>query len=139
MRKSVSSSLVLIATLLVAPAAYSLSKSEQAIVDRIAPVGSVCIEGDTSCATAATPVASGPRSGAEIYDSVCMGCHNTGAAGAPKRGDVAAWAPRIDQGMEMLVSNAINGIGAMPAKGTCGDCSDEDIANAVQYIVDASQ
>lgn len=46
-------------------------------------------------AKAEAPAASGPRDGATIYNSVCGACHNTGAAGAPKIDDKAAWAPRL--------------------------------------------
>ncbi len=139
MRKSVSSPLLFIIALLLAPSAWSLTKTEQAIADRLTPVGMVCIEGDESCATAAAPVSEGPRSGEEVYGSVCMGCHNTGAAGAPKLGDVAAWAPRLEKGMETLISNAINGINAMPAKGACGNCSDEEITSAVEHLLNNSK
>ncbi|MEP2614970.1 c-type cytochrome, partial [Marinobacter alexandrii] len=66
-------------------------------------------------------------------------CHNTGAAGAPKKGDAAAWAPRIDKGMETLISHAVNGFNAMPAKGGCASCPDEEIASAVEYLVSESQ
>jgi len=68
-----------------------------------------------------------------------MACHATGAAGAPKVGDVAAWAPRISQGLETLVSHAIKGLNAMPPRGTCGDCSDEEIGATVEYMVGKSQ
>ena len=59
----------------------------------------------------------------------------TGAAGAPKTGDAAAWAPRIAKGMDTLYGNAINGVGAMPAKGLCADCSDDEI-NEAQHDID---
>ena len=68
-----------------------------------------------------------------------MACHNTGAAGAPKKGDAAAWAPRIDKGMETLISHAVNGFNGMPAKGGCASCPDEEIANAVEYLVSESK
>lgn len=128
-----------VSTLLAASTVWSLTPGEQRIVDRIKPIGSVCIEGE-ECVGAATSavaaVASGPRSGEEIYAASCFACHDTGAAGAPKLGDAAAWTARVDsKGMEMLVANAINGIGAMPAKGACGDCSDEEIAATVEHII----
>ena len=53
----------------------------------------------------------------KMYAAACQACHMTGAAGAPKMGDVAAWADRIGKGLDTLVSNAINGIGAMPPRG----------------------
>ncbi len=65
-------------------------------------------------------------------------CHATGVGGAPKFGDGAAWAPLVKQGMDTLYQNAIHGIGAMPPKGTCPTCSDDDIKNTVQYMVTQS-
>ncbi len=117
---------------------------EAAIKERIKPVGEVCVEGtacaDASAAPAAAAVASsGPRSGEDLYNTKCMACHGTGAAGAPMKGNKGQWAPRIEKGLEQLVANAISGINAMPPKGTCMDCSDEEIHNAVEYMVNASQ
>ena len=66
-------------------------------------------------------------------------CHASGAAGAPKTGDAAAWAPRIDKGMDTLVKHAYEGFNAMPAKGMCSNCSEEEIAAAVEYIVGKSK
>jgi cytochrome c5 len=68
-----------------------------------------------------------------------MACHGTGAAGAPMKGNKGQWAPRIEKGLEQLVANAISGINAMPPKGTCMDCSDEEIHSVVEYMVNASQ
>ena len=54
-------------------------------------------------------------------------------------GDADAWAPRIDKGLDTLVSHAINGFNAMPAKGGCSSCPDEEIQASVEYIVEQSQ
>ena len=118
---------------------WSLTPGEQRIVERIKPVANICVEGE-ECEGAVTgavaTASSGPRSGADVYSASCFACHDTGAAGAPKIGDVAAWTDRLDsKGLETLVANAINGIGGMPAKGTCGDCSDEEIAASVEHIL----
>ncbi len=112
---------------------------EDAILDRIKPVGDVCVEGQ-DCGSAAAPVvAAGPRSGEDVYSTSCFACHGTGAAGAPKLGDAAAWAPRVAQGMDTLLSNAINGIKAMPPRGTCASCSDDEIKAAVEHMVNNSK
>ncbi|MDX5298793.1 MAG: c-type cytochrome [Gammaproteobacteria bacterium] len=112
--------------------------AHDAIAERIKPVGEVCLEGQ-ECGAAAAPaaaVAAGPRSGEDIYKASCAACHAIGVAGAPKFGVAADWEPRVAQGMETLISHAVNGLNAMPPKGTCATCSDEDIANTVQYMVD---
>jgi len=105
---------------------------------RTSPVGELCMAGD-SCAAAPVVVASGPRSGEDIYNSKCLACHNTGAAGAPKLGDVAAWAPRIAQGNDTMYTHAIQGFKGMPAKGLCMDCSDDEIKVTVDYMVENSK
>ncbi|MCP5162100.1 MAG: cytochrome c5 family protein [Hahellaceae bacterium] len=120
-------------------AASVQAASEDAIRDRIKPVGEVCVEG-MACGSAAAPAAAaGPRSGEDVYKATCFACHGTGAAGAPKLGDAAAWAPRIDQGLETLVAHAISGIRAMPPRGTCSGCSDEEIQGAVEYMTSHSK
>lgn len=81
--------------------------------------------------------------GKATYDTVCFACHSTGAAGAPKVGDKANWAPRIAQGMDVLKQHANGGFqgssGFMPAKGGRVDLPDADISAAVEYIVSQSQ
>lgn len=75
------------------------------------------------------------------YMMSCFACHSTGAAGAPKvgPGNADAWASRIEKGMEAVVTNAINGLNSMPAKGLCFTCSDADLAAIVEYMVSSSQ
>lgn len=73
----------------------------------------------------------------KIYESRCVACHGTGAAGAPKFADKASWEARKATGLDVLTTNAIKGKGAMPPKGTCGDCSDSDIKAVVKYMIDA--
>ncbi len=122
--------------------AVALTAAEEKLVERIKPVAKVCVQGEDCAAAQATVAAAapaGPRSGEDIYNGKCMACHATGAAGAPKVGDVAAWAPRISQGLETLVSHAIKGLNAMPPRGTCGACSDEEIGATVEYTVGKSQ
>ncbi|MDN3560232.1 c-type cytochrome [Vreelandella neptunia] len=110
-----------------------------AIAERLAPVGQLCLQGQ-DCGTAAAPAASassgGGIDGAGIYNNICMACHETGAAGAPIRGDEAAWSARTEQGFATLLDHAINGIGAMPAKGGNPNLSDEEVEAAVAYMVE---
>ncbi|MBL8430414.1 MAG: cytochrome c5 family protein [Dechloromonas sp.] len=85
-------------------------------------------------AKAEAPVASGPRDGATIYNTVCGACHNTGAAGAPKIEDKAAWGPRLASGKDALIKSVTNGKGAMPAKGGA-TLSDDEIKSVVEYVM----
>ncbi len=80
-----------------------------------------------------------PRDGASVYNSVCMACHASGAAGAPKAGDKAAWAPRIATGTAALIKSATNGKNAMPAKGGNPDLTDAEIKAAVEHLVGLSK
>lgn len=117
-------------------------KPEEVALENIKPVGQVYIAGESEPEpepVAAATADAGPKSGDEVYNSSCAACHGTGAAGAPKLGDAAAWAPRIAQGMATLVSNAINGLKAMPPKGLCMACSDAELQAAVEYMVSQSQ
>lgn len=73
--------------------------------------------------------------GERIYQQACQMCHEAGVAGSPMTGDAAAWADRIAKGRDMLVSNAIEGIGVMPPKGGQSQLSDEDVASAVDFLI----
>lgn len=68
------------------------------------------------------------------YNQSCIACHASGAAGAPKTHDVAAWKPRVDKGMATMVKNAKNGINAMPPKGMCMDCTDADYEALIKFM-----
>lgn len=113
----------------------------KAIESRIKPVGEVTLSGDEGAASAVTsdePVQLAADAGKKRYKTSCAVCHDAGVAGAPKLGDKAAWAPRIEQGMETLIHNAIHGIRAMPPRGTCMNCSDEEIEATVKFMVEKS-
>lgn len=122
-------------------AAQAQTEKQRAEIEaRIKPTGDVCLQGDASCAggNAAVAVA---RSGEEVYNTSCMVCHASGVAGAPIQGDVAAWADRIAKGRGALRDSGINGLAGtgMMAKGGCGNCSDDEVAAAVDYMIDGSQ
>lgn len=78
------------------------------------------------------------QNGQAVYTTTCVACHGTGAAGAPKAGDTAAWSARIGQGYDTLVQHAVNGIRAMPAKGGNPDLDDVEVARAVVYMANQS-
>lgn len=114
------------------------SGTPEQIAARISPVGAVNLAGQAPTAPAATEAPSaaadeGPGKG--VYNNACVACHASGAAGAPILGDKAAWEPRMAQGLEKLVQTAIAGKGAMPPRGTCMDCSDDDLKLAIEYIL----
>jgi cytochrome c5 len=73
--------------------------------------------------------------GQKIYQTSCQACHATGAAGAPKLGDKDAWAPRIAKGNGALLSSVKNGLKAMPPKGACMSCSEDELRAAMEYMV----
>tara|TARA_Y100001934_G_scaffold256618_1_gene324814 strand:- start:82 stop:921 length:840 start_codon:yes stop_codon:yes gene_type:complete len=131
---------------------FEASQSPNEMVQsRIAPMGQVNTSGETmamestaavSAPTAeAVPVAAGDL-GKSTYGSVCFACHAQGIAGAPKYGDATAWADRLAKGRDTNVANAINGFtgsaGLMPAKGGNPALSDEAVAAAVDYMLEAA-
>jgi cytochrome c5 len=107
--------------------------------ERIAKVSKVYLEGEIDIAAiAAAPKKSvKARTGKEVYGATCQTCHAIGVAGAPKYGNKADWAARTSQGIDGLLKVAINGKGAMPPRGTCGDCSDDELKATVEYMLEA--
>ena len=101
-------------------------------------------DADTKTSAVSVPVYAGAtKRGASIYKSKCATCHGTGAAGAPRLDDKAAWASRIAQGSEVLTLHVIEGYrgntGYMPPKGGHLSLSDDDISLVVQYIISQLQ
>jgi len=76
----------------------------------------------------------GERSGKQIVEAQCVKCHRDGVGGAPKIGDVAAWAPRLTNGLDRVVRSAIHGHGGMPPRGDRADLTDAEVRNAVLYM-----
>ena len=132
----------------------------QNVADNIRPVGSVCLAGQSCVGSVASmttlPDAAAVEEGNDIeparvdtsavevasefdaeaaYQMSCNACHGTGAAGAPMLGDSGAWEPRLEKGMEALMANVVNGVGAMPARGICMTCSDDDLQAIVDYML----
>lgn len=110
---------------------------------RTRPDAVVCIQGE-ECGSAVAASASADAGDAvktpeEIYNTSCMACHATGAAGAPKTGDKAAWADRVAKGDEVLYTHAISGFNMMPPMGTCAACSEDEIKAVVDYMVEQSK
>ena len=88
----------------------------------------------------APPTIMTAMTGEEVYNSACIACHMTGAGGAPLLGDADAWETRVAQSKSLLIQRAVEGymgeIGIMPAKGGRLDLSDEEVENAVTYMLD---
>jgi len=129
-----------ISVVLAVAAAVSVPAIAESVEERIKPVGSVCMAGD-DCAAGSVQLAAadGPRSGEQVYKKACTTCHAAGIAGAPKLGDVAAWAPRVAKGMDVLYKSSISGLNGMPAKGMCFDCSDDELKASVDYMIENSK
>ncbi|WP_337880037.1 c-type cytochrome [Rheinheimera sp.] len=112
--------------------AVAQEADNDALKKRLEPVGQVYLAGAEAAADTGPK---GPRSGEQVYQGACFACHGTGALDAPKKGD-AAWKPRLAQGMDVLLKHAVEGIRSMPPRGTCGDCSDEELAAAIKFMTD---
>jgi cytochrome c5 len=109
------------------------------IAERLKPFGAVCKEGQ-SCGQAAVAVGGGVGlDGQGVYDKFCFACHATGVGGAPKLGDKAGWEPRVAKGMDALWQSVVNGLNAMPPKGTCMACADDELKNAMTFMLDSTR
>lgn len=106
--------------------------SEEVTAKLIQPVARVELAGGEAAAT------KGAKTGEQLVTAICGACHNTGAAGAPKTGDNAAWAPRLGLGLDGLTKSAIAGKGAMPPRGGGADLTDEEIARAIVFMANKS-
>ncbi len=77
--------------------------------------------------------------GKSVYVSTCAMCHNSGIAGAPSIDNKAAWKDRIAKGEDVLIRNSIDGFrgssGFMPPKGGKSSLSEDEVANAVHYML----
>lgn len=140
----------LIKSILLAPVAAvfvwagaAQATSDDAINERLKPVGEVCVQG-TDCAAAAAAdagaaapaAAASARSADTIMNLACNTCHVAGVADAPKIGDSAVWTARADAvgGLDGLLKVAKEGKGAMPPMGMCNDCSDDELMSAIKSM-----
>ncbi len=135
MKRSFSSSMAVLAVVASVWVFALPPGTTEEISQRIDPFGSVSRVGDAGGAPVSSASAE-PLSGQQVYDQFCFACHAGGIGGAPTFGDTAQWAERVDQGMDVLMDHTINGIRTMPAKGTCMNCSDDELNAAVTYILD---
>lgn len=115
--------------------------SPEEVAKRLKPVGELVVAEAAPAAEekpgapAAVATAAGSDKGKSVFASTCGACHSSGAAGAPKLGDKAAWAPRIATGKPSLYHSALKGKNVMPPKGGNASLSDDDVKAAVDYMV----
>lgn len=110
---------------------------DSALIARIEPVGKLVLAGAVSSTVSSAQAADG----ASAYNTACVACHGSGAAGAPKTGDKAVWKPRIAKGMPALYEVALKGKPgtAMLPKGGNASLSDAAVKAAVDYMVSQSK
>ena len=101
--------------------------TQEAIAARLAPVARLEF-------AAPAPAAHVAKTGDAVYSGLCIACHGSGAAGAPKLGDKAAWGGRIAQGFDTLVKHATEGYKGMPPRGGGADLDNQEIARAVAWM-----
>jgi cytochrome c5 len=130
--------LVAPATVLALWAVTAQATTDDAIAERLKPVGQVCVMGEEckGVESVAATAGGGARTADDIIAKHCGACHTPGILGAPKIGDTAAWKERADHqgGLDGILAKAISGINAMPPKGTCADCSDDELRSAIQKM-----
>ena len=101
---------------------------------RLKPAGELCKAGQ-ACGQATAAAAGGEaRTGEQVYNQFCFACHATGVGGAPKKGHADDWAPRLAKGNDAIWKSVMSGLNAMPPKGTCMNCSDDELKGAITYM-----
>ena len=155
-QKATATGKFLLLTLALTTAGYVAAAVEDEIRARIQPHGEVCEIGDDcaaglSIASAGDDCAAGltlpgdgggePKDPETVYTTYCFACHGTGANNAPVMGNAEQWAPRVAKGIDALYDSAINGLnnGAMPPKGLCTTCSDDEVKATVDHILAQSE
>jgi cytochrome c5 len=121
-----------------AAAAQTAAAPASATVATAAPAPAAAPAQQAPAAAAPQPAAASANAGEALFKQTCATCHATGIAGAPKLGDKAAWAPRVAQGMPVLMQHAMQGKGAMPPKGG-SSASEAEIHATVEYMVNAAK
>ena len=119
-----------------ASAAAPAASMAQAPATETASAAPAASDSGESGAAAQTVAAVDLAAGEKIYQSACFACHLSGAAGAPKLDDPAAWEPRLGQGKAGLLQSVTNGKGAMPPKGGFAHLTEDEIRNAIEFMLD---
>ncbi|WP_305728325.1 MULTISPECIES: cytochrome c5 family protein [unclassified Pseudomonas] len=126
------------ATVLALWAVSAQAATNDEIAERLKPVGQVCVQGQEckGMEVVASAGGGGAKTPTDVIAKHCNACHGTGLLNAPKIGDAAAWGERAKKegGLDGLLAKAISGINAMPPKGTCADCSDDELKGAIKEM-----
>lgn len=118
---------------------HAAEDTEQQIEQRIQPVGKVHVQEEQKEPTNTNEPVIKEEPGQKIYERYCVVCHKEGLVGAPKLHDEQAWKSRLSgRTLDDLVVSAVKGLNAMPAKGTCYECTEEDIKSAIEYMLPKS-
>lgn len=120
---------------LIAGGAAVAQDTSSDLAERIKPSGQVRMAGEAAEQTAQADNG-GERSGEAVYTQACAACHAGGVMGAPKKGDAGDWEDRLPQGMDVLVQHTIDGLGAMPPRGGCANCGDDEIQAAIEHMIE---
>ncbi len=121
--------------------AYADNRDE--ILSRLRPIGRVQVEGvsvdkDLNHQMQSVKTVDSQNSlskGLAVYRAYCIACHQQGLLGAPKVHNEKDWGPRKKQGIDTLLQHVSQGYKAMPPKGTCFRCHDEDLKAAIYYMM----
>ncbi len=113
--------------------------SDAEVRERLQPFGRLCRTGDACGGAGTATVGSATMTGEQVYKQFCFACHATGVSESPLLGDVEAWAPRIAKGVDALWESTTNGLGLMPMRGTCMNCSDDELREAMDYVTGQAQ
>ncbi len=118
---------------------FAEKSPQQMIAKRIEPVGAVkLVDSNVDPKKSVTQANPKKNKGQDIYESKCGLCHDanpTIPVGAPEAWNATAWSPRLKKGEKALLKSMIEGVGAMPPRGTCADCSDDDLLLAMKFML----
>ncbi len=110
--------------------------TENRLILTVLILGAICFVSLYALSTRSPEI---ERIGEEIFRTFCKSCHTSRIIKAPNIGDREAWKERIDQGSDILLEHVINGYRGMPSRGTCSNCSVEELKKTIKYIVKESR
>ncbi|MCH8136088.1 MAG: c-type cytochrome [Proteobacteria bacterium] len=108
--------------------------SNEACMNNCKDAASIRITSEPELVVDVSPVVK--STAARVYEQACAVCHAIGVGSAPIPGDNAEWSKRIGKGRDELLSSALFGIGIMPAKGGHAYLSDDEVASAVDFMIE---